>query len=60
MGKMLFDNLEYVVVIGGAAVAFCIFKSKSFKGNRNDLTPLMLKLDRQRQAVNKKGKGMFS
>lgn len=59
MEKFIMSNIQYF--IGGAVTLgmFFILKSNKTTKKKNDLTPLLLKLNKQKEAMNKRGKSVF-
>jgi hypothetical protein len=57
--RLLLSNLEYIVAGSGAAGAVLFFKARKYKSTSNDLTPMMVKLKRRQDALNKHSKGMM-
>lgn len=57
-GTFLFNHLEYVVACGGGIVAFTLLKTKRTKKSSNDLTHMVVKLNRNKEGISKRSKSV--
>lgn len=58
VGSFLFNHLEYVVATGGGIVAFTLIKTRRIKHSSNDLTHMVIKLNKNKEALTKKSKSI--
>lgn len=56
IGNFIIDNLEYFVICLSPLVIYGVYKMKKIERRDNDLTPLIIKLKKHQESLNKRTK----
>jgi hypothetical protein len=52
----ILNSPEYLAVVSMPIILYALYKMKKFKPSKNDLTPLLIKLNKQKEAMNQRSK----